>query len=140
VNSRDEISAGGVVYRRTAAGIDVLICKDAGYHRWVLPKGLVNKGEDYQQTAVREVREEVGVEARVVASLGEPEQYVYMRGGTRIFKKVYYFLMEYVAGDEQTHDHEMEEVRWAAIDEAIDLVAYKGAKTVLTRSKEFLEG
>ena len=60
MKSRDEISAGGVVYRQTDDGVDVLICKDAGYHKWVLPKGLVRKNEEYDETAVREVREEVG--------------------------------------------------------------------------------
>ena len=56
MKSRDEISAGGVVFRHGANGIEVLICKDAGYHRWVLPKGLVNRGESFEQTAVREAR------------------------------------------------------------------------------------
>lgn len=51
MNSRDEVSAGGVVYRRLGEKIEVLVCKDAGYHRWVLPKGLVAAGETYEQAA-----------------------------------------------------------------------------------------
>jgi 8-oxo-dGTP pyrophosphatase MutT (NUDIX family) len=140
MKSRNEISAGGVVYRQNAAGLDVLIAKDAGYHKWVLPKGLVRKNESYEQTALREVEEEVGVRARVVAPLGEPEKYIYTARGMRVFKSVYYFLMEYESGSETQHDSEMEDVRWVPIDEAIELMGYKAAKDVLVRSKALLSG
>ncbi len=63
MKSHDEVSAGGVVYRTTPGGLQVLICKDAGYHKWVLPKGLVHKNESYEQAALR-----------IVAALGEPEK------------------------------------------------------------------
>src|SRR5689334_4230555 len=98
MKSRNEISAGGVVFRRGENGIEVLICKATSYHRWVLPKGLVNQGENLEQAAIREVEEEVGVRARIVESLGEPEKYIYTSRGMRVFKVVHYFLMEYVSG------------------------------------------
>lgn len=139
MKSRREVSAGGLVYRETPGGVEVLICKDAGYHRWVLPKGVVRKDEDLQAAAVRETQEEVGVEARVVAALGEPERYIYTARGVRVFKEVHYFLMAYVSGDEQTHDAEMEAVRWVPIDEAIETLAYEGAKNVVRRGKALLE-
>jgi 8-oxo-dGTP pyrophosphatase MutT (NUDIX family) len=91
MKSRNEVSAGGVVYRRGEQDIKVLICKDAGYHRWVLPKGLVGSHERFEEAALREVREEVGVEARIVQTLGEPEKYVYTARGIRVFKSVHYF-------------------------------------------------
>ncbi len=136
MKSRNEVSAGGVVYRRTQSGIEVLICKDAGYHKWVLPKGLVNTGETPDQTAVREVEEEVGVRGRILAPLGEPEKYVYNARGVLVFKSVHYFLMAYESGDETRHDAEMEEVKWVPLDEAITLLGYKGAKDVLRRAQE----
>ena len=92
----------------------------------MLPKGVVRKDEDLQAAAVRETQEEVGVEARVVAALGEPERYIYTARGVRVFKEVHYFLMAYVSGDEQTHDAEMEAVRWVPIDEAIETLAIRG--------------
>lgn len=139
VKSRDEVSAGGVVFRRNHDGVELLICKDAGYHRWVLPKGLVGTGESYEQAALREVQEETGIRARLVSSLGEPEKYVYMAGGVRVFKRVYYFLMEYESGSIDTHDHEMEDVRWVSIDEALDLLAFDGAKRMVTAAREMIE-
>ena len=134
VKSRDEVSAGGVVFRREHDDVHVLVCKDAGYHKWVLPKGLVNKGESLEETAVREVHEEVGVQARIVESLGE-EKYVYTARGFRVFKTVHYFLMEYESGSEFEHDHEMDEVKWVSIEEAIALMGYKGAQDVLRRAQ-----
>jgi len=139
MKSRNELSAGGVVYRKGSAGPEVLICKDAGYHRWVLPKGLVSKNETAEETALRETVEEVGVRARIVAALGEPERYIYTARGVRVFKQVAYFLMEYVSGSEQDHDAEMEEVRWVPIDDAIEMLAYKGAQDVVRRSKTLIE-
>jgi len=139
VKSRDEISAGGVVYRNTPGGPQVLICKDAGYHKWVLPKGLVRKNESFEQAALREVEEEVGVRARIVASLGEPEKYIYVSRGVRVFKSVHYFLMEYLSGSETNHDTEMEAVEWVTFDEAINRMGYKGAKAVLGKSKDMLD-
>ena len=51
MKSRNEFSAGGVVFRRVGDTINVLICKDAGYHKWVLPKGLIGKSESFEQAA-----------------------------------------------------------------------------------------
>ncbi len=138
MRSRDEISAGGVVYRTTASGLEVLICKSSGYHRWVLPKGLVDEGETHEQAAAREVHEETGVSARLIGPLGEPEKYIYSRGGLRIFKRVYYFLMVYEAGDIAQHDYEMEDVRWASFADADQLLAYDGAKSMVRRAQAML--
>jgi 8-oxo-dGTP diphosphatase len=139
VKSQDQVSAGGVVFRREGDDVEVLVCKDAGYHRWVLPKGLVAAGETYEQAALREVEEETGIAARLIASLGEPEQYVYMARGVRMFKRVYYFLMEYQSGSIDHHDHEMEDVRWTSINEALQLLAYDGAKRMVTKAQELLQ-
>jgi 8-oxo-dGTP diphosphatase len=138
--NKQETSAGGVVYRTVAGKIEVLICKHSGYHKWVLPKGLIEKGEEPEDTAVREVQEEVGVTAHIVDDLGEPESYVYMLQHQRIFKKVYYFLMEYDSGEETAHDFEMEDVQWVSLDEAIEMMGYEGAKKILERAKFKLNG
>jgi len=138
MKSRQEISAGGVVYRRGPNGTEILIGKASSYQRWVLPKGLVERDESHEDAAVREVEEETGVRVRLVAPLGEPERYIYTALGVRVFKAVYYYLMEYVAGSEQDHDHEMDEVRWVTIDEALDLLAYDGARNVVRRARAAL--
>ncbi len=135
MKSRNEVSAGGVVYRRGTNGLEFLICKDAGYHRWVLPKGLIGKEETPEQAALREVREETGITARLLEPLGDPEKYVYRARGVLVFKSVHYFLMEYEAGDVSMHDHEMESVQWLPFDQALAQLAYQGAKDMLQRGQ-----
>jgi len=140
MKSRQEVSAGGVVYRRGPTGIEILIGKASSYQRWVLPKGLVKRSESYEEAAVREAEEETGVRVRLVAPLGDPERYIYTARGVRVFKAVYYYLMEYVDGSERDHDYEMDEVRWVSIDEALDLLAYEGARAVVRRAQTALSG
>ena len=139
MKSREEISAGGVVYRQTPNGIEVLICRTSTSQKWVIPKGLIDPGEQVQQTAVREVREEVGVNARIIMPLDPAEHYVFTRENTRIYKTVHYFLMEYVSGSEADHDHEMEMVIWVPLDHAIERVSYDSARSVLQRAKGKLD-
>lgn len=138
MKSRNEISAGGVVSREGPDGVEVIVGKDAGYQKWVLPKGLVRKNEEYADAALREVEEETGVRPRLVAPIGEPEKYIYTARGVRVFKSVYYFLMTYDGESEHERDREMAEVKWVPIDEAIDLMGYEGGKNVLRRAKEML--
>lgn len=137
--SRTEVSAGGVVYRKAGDTYEVLISKHSGYHKWVLPKGLVEHGESLEQTAVREVAEEVGVTAKIIQEITGPERYVYTFNGETIDKQVQYFLMEYVSGSETDHDFEMEDVAWVSFDEAIKRMGYDGAKRVLQDAKTLVD-
>ncbi len=67
----EEVSAGGLVFRKKLGDrgeqYEFLIGKHSGYHKWVLPKGLVERGEAKEETAVREVAEEVGVRAKIIS-------------------------------------------------------------------------
>ena len=84
---------------------------------WSLPKGTPDGDETAEQTALREVAEETGLEVRIVAPVGRIE-YCFVRGGRRIHKTVHYFLMEATGGDLADHDHEFDEVRWVDLAEA----------------------
>jgi 8-oxo-dGTP pyrophosphatase MutT (NUDIX family) len=137
--SKREFSAGGVVYKRGKQGVKWLVCKHSGYHKWVFPKGLVEEGEKARETAVREVEEECGIKTRIVGKMAEPEKYIYTFEGTKIFKVVEYFLMEYVSGDIKDHDFEMEEVEWLEFKAARERLDFSGAKKVLDKAKKLLE-
>lgn len=138
MKSKDEVSAGGVVVRKSNGLLEVLVCKHSGYHKWVLPKGRIENKESLAETATREVEEETGVQARVLHEIVPPEEYVFIFNGEKIDKKVHYFLMEYVSGFESDHDFEMEEVRWVSFEEAIELMGFDGAKQVLRKAQNLL--
>ena len=137
-NFKREFSAGGAVYKKDGEKLWWLVCKHSGYHKWVLPKGLVEPGEKLEATAVREVEEEAGIKTKIIAKIPEPEKYIYTMNGVKIFKVVTYFLMEYVSGEIKNHDWEMEEVEWLSYDEAKKRLDFRGAKEVLEKAKNLL--
>jgi 8-oxo-dGTP pyrophosphatase MutT (NUDIX family) len=92
-----------------------------------LPKGHPDPGESAADAALREVREEAGVRARLVEKLGDV-RYWYMREGRRIAKVVSFFLLEYVDGDVGEHDFEVEQARWIALEQAARELTYKGER------------
>lgn len=131
-----EHSAGGIVYRPLATrhaprAILWLICKHSGYHKWVLPKGIVEAGEKPEEAAVREVEEETGVMAKILKKITPDVRYKYTKNGTLINKSVEFFLMEHVSGDIKNHNWEMEGVRWASKDEALKSLAFPTEQRVL---------
>jgi 8-oxo-dGTP pyrophosphatase MutT (NUDIX family) len=104
---------------------------------WALPKGIIAHGENPEVTALREVEEETGVEARLVEKLGDV-RYVYTWDGERIFKIVSFYLLRYSRGRlgelaPQTA-HEVDEVRWLPLEEGPELLAYKGEKEMAGRA------
>jgi ADP-ribose pyrophosphatase YjhB (NUDIX family) len=100
---------------------------------WTLPKGQPIAGESLEETAVREVSEETGLEVRIVQSLGKIE-YFFVQSGTRFHKTVHFFLMQPTGGDLQAHDHEFEEVRWVPVDEAEAIMSYPTEREILARA------
>ena len=100
---------------------------------WTLPKGTPNAGETTEQTALREVAEETGLEVRITAPLDSIE-YWFVLGGTRIHKTVHYFLMEPTGGDLAGHDHEFAEVRWVGFDEASSLLTFETERALVAKA------
>ena len=135
-----EVSAGGVVYRREGDLIEVVLASRRtrrGQLAWGLAKGGIEDGEDHEQAAVREVREETGYDAEIEASLGETK-YFYVWEDTRIRKTVHFFLMRCTGGDPDERDDEMEEIRWFPLDRALKRAAYRGERDVLQRAADLL--
>jgi 8-oxo-dGTP pyrophosphatase MutT (NUDIX family) len=133
-----------VAYRRTTSGPEVAIVRVGPKGRWQLPKGIVDEGEKAEETAVREVREEAGVQARIVAPLDTIE-YWYVgneRDGRRVrfHKFVHLFLLEYAAGDVADHDHEVDEARWVPLAEATEMLAFESERKAMRQAAALVDG
>ena len=134
-----EFSAGGVVVRDGACVVIVPTRRAAdGSKVLALPKGHPDPGESAADAALREVREEAGVTATVREKLGDV-RYFYQRGGRRVAKVVSFYLLDYVAGEPEEHDHEVEVARWMALDEAARELTYKGERQMAARALERLD-
>ena len=136
-----EFSAGGIVYKKNA-GIKILVCQHSGHHGWVFPKGLIgvhreNKNQTKEETAIREVKEETGIEAEIEKAL-IPSTYWYEWEGEKIKKTVYFFIMKYVSGDTADHDWEMEKVEWIDYNDVSNRLTYLSDKKVWEEALKIL--
>ena len=134
--TRTEVSAGGVVYRREEGKVQILLAARRtrrGELAWGLAKGGIEEDETAEQAAVREVREETGIEAAIEGSLGET-RYFYIWEEVRVRKTVHFFLMRETGGTVEDHDDEMEDVRWFSLSRALKRAAYRGEREVLQRA------
>jgi 8-oxo-dGTP pyrophosphatase MutT (NUDIX family) len=130
-----EFSAGGVVVNDAGEVVVIVPTRRAadGSRVLALPKGHPDGAETAADAALREIREEAGVEAELVEKLGDV-RYWYQRGGERIAKVVAFFLFRYVAGHVDDHDHEVEEARWMPAAEAAEALSYAGERDMVRRA------
>jgi 8-oxo-dGTP pyrophosphatase MutT (NUDIX family) len=98
-----------------------------------LPKGHPEDGESPGEAALREVREEAGVVARLIEPLGDV-RYWYTREGRRIAKVVSFFLLDYVSGEVDDHDLEVEHARWMPLEQAARELTYAGEREMAARA------
>ena len=162
------VSAGGVVYRLTGGNVETALCgrlvppgattkdrekaakKGAGYQgqdesssaegvRWSLAKGTPDPGETLEETALREVQEETGLDVELQAPIKSIDYWFADRGGdVRYHKTVHFYLMVPVGGDISRHDPEFDVVQWFAAKEALKVLNYANEAEVLRQALEMI--
>ena len=131
-------SFGGVVYRETAAGLEVVVVGRMDPGIWGLPKGTPDRGETMEQTALREVREETGLETEIEEKIDAIE-YWFARSGVRYHKFVHFYLMHATGGDTGQHDHEHDYVEWLPLAHARSLLTYQNEVRILAAAEDLLK-
>lgn len=133
--------AGGVVFRRTPQGPEILLLKHEG-GKWMLPKGTIESGETSEAVALREVKEESGISnVRVAGDLGEERYFFFWRSeGVYYDKTVHYYLMEFQGGEEPRPQTEegFVAVEWVSIEEAMSRIKYKETREIVRRARDRL--
>ncbi|MEE2875093.1 MAG: NUDIX hydrolase [Chloroflexota bacterium] len=136
-------AAGGVVWRSKNGCIEVVLCSrhlKGSTNLFVLPKGHVEPGETREAAAVREVKEETGLVARIGGRPLPSITYdVRSREANDSYRKVvYFYLMTEIGGNFLNHDEEFDEVAWFPIAEAEKLLTYDNHREVLAAAIEIL--
>ncbi|EME56602.1 NUDIX hydrolase [Amycolatopsis decaplanina] len=132
----DETSAGGLVVDAERANAALIGRLDRhGRLLWSLPKGHIEDGETHEQTAVREVREETGISARVLQPLGTID-YWFVAERRRVHKTVHHFILESTGGELSDEDVEVTEVAWVPLAELETRLAYSDERKLVRKAKE----
>ena len=133
------VSAGGVVWReREQQGEVEIVLVQTPARRWSLPKGTPENGEKLDETALREVSEETGLQVRLDEKIGVM-RYSFSGEEARIDKAVHFWLMQATGGSFENHDNEHIDVRWVGLGDAMRMVSYRNTASLLEDAAAMLD-
>ena len=136
--TRNEHSSGGAVIDLRDGAPFVAMIATRGRSRWGLPKGAVSEGETSEQAALREVQEETGLDAEIVARLDTIE-YFFRAGDTLIKKSVDFYLMHYVGGTLTPQLSEVDDVEWVPLYEGIERASFDSERKLLEMAAQQID-
>ncbi len=140
VPSVEETSAGGLVLDLNGPiPSAALIARHDKNGRliWLLPKGHVEPGETFEETAIREVAEETGITASILAPLGVID-FWFMNPDKRIHKTVHHYLLRADSGELSDADREVEEVAWVPLSEVLSRLRYPAERNLMSKVEALL--
>ena len=131
-------SAGGIVYREVDGRVLVLVTQSSAHDGWIFPKGHLEHGETSSDAALREVKEETGIDARIVARVGAI-RYVFRAKERQIAKTALFYLMEYVAGEASDESPEVRAVVWVPQGEVAGRLTYANESGLWAKAQGLLQ-
>ena len=138
----NDISAGGVIYRLSEGSVMVCLIKTLPGNHWQLPKGMVENKESLEATALREVKEETGLEGVSEGLIDSIEYWFWLQEGDekqRHHKVVYFYLIKCTGGDTDRHDDEVVEACWLDAQEAVQRLSFAGEKKIVEKTLAVLK-
>tara|TARA_Y100000994_G_C15654761_1_gene426894 strand:+ start:574 stop:1002 length:429 start_codon:yes stop_codon:yes gene_type:complete len=131
IQNKKIIASGGVIYRDVNEK-EIIICHRSKTNLFALPKGKSENDESLENTALREVLEETGLECKIVKPIGTIEYLVPQR--EKYFpKEVTFYLMEVIGGDLENHDQEFDEVKWIKIEKAKTILTFQSESDIINK-------
>ena len=137
-----EVTAGGVVYRiKPQSRIEFLLIQDIK-GRWTVPKGHVESGETFQQTAVREIAEETGLKELRIECYLKPIKFNYRHGSKLVMMVLHLFAVEALGDTDQIVCEDWgQNIAWVPTDEALEKIAYRDIyQVIFVDIKSFEDG
>ena len=131
-----EKSCGALVFRQRGDKVELLLLKHRFGGHWSFPKGHVGRGETERQTALREVKEETGLDIGLIDGFRQSVSYFPRHN---IKKQVVYFLGSALSDHVVRQEEEISEICWVEIGRAYEMVTFKNDKTLINHAKAFLD-
>lgn len=132
-------AAGGIVIRSNNGILETVLVQHKEHLGWGFPKGHLDKGELPKTAALREVEEETGARAEILASLPSTEYEFVNDKGIMIDKVVYWYLMRYRGKGNQTHAHEVADVAWLPLDDVPERLAFQNDRDLFSTARPSIE-
>ena len=130
-----EKSCGAIVYRKYHGNTEILLIKHIGSGHWSFPKGHVEEGETELETAMREIKEETGIDVMLDPTFRELVTYSPKKDTQKV---VVYFIAKAKPGSPVPQENEVAEVRWVEINRAAELLVYDNDRCIVNKAKKFI--
>jgi 8-oxo-dGTP diphosphatase len=140
--TRSQESAGGVAYRWKDGRLEIVLISVGEQGRWQLPKGMIGEAEPVEKAAMREVREETGLETEMVTPIDKVEYWFYSKSkgkAIRYHKVVHFYLLKCLSGSVSDHDDEVNEARWFEINQAIQTLSFANEQAIVQKAAKLVE-